>query len=146
MIKVLSFRVAGKLFGIEITEVKEINRNVEFTTVPRAVAQIVGLFNMRGQIVTLFELATILSLSDARRRSGRVTCIILKQGSGSPNQCGFIIDEPGDVLDLDSSIVEDPPSQLLTDQSDHIAKVARLPDELLLIINPKTVFAHSFQP
>ena len=140
MIKVLSFRIAGKLYGIEITEVKEINRNVEYTTVPRAEMHIVGLFNMRGQIVTLFDLASILAQSDKRKRSGRVTCIILKQGSGGPNQCGFIIDEPDDVLDLEPSVVEDPPSQLLTDQSDHIAKVARLPDELLLIINPKTVF------
>ncbi len=142
MIKVLSFRVAGKLFGIEITEVKEINRNVEYATVPRAAKYIVGLFNMRGQIVTLFNLATILGLADSGERSGRVTCIILKQGAGSANQCGFVIDEPGDVLDLDYALVEDPPSQLLSDQSDHIAKVARLPDELLLIIQPQTVFDH----
>jgi chemotaxis signal transduction protein len=95
---------------------------------------------MRGQIVTLFNLATILGLADNGERGGRVTCIILKQSAGSANQCGFVIDEPGDVLDLEDALVEDPPSQLLTDQSDHIAKVARLPDELLLIIQPQSVF------
>lgn len=148
MISVLSFRIAGRLFGIEITKVKEINRNIEYTTVPRAPDTIVGLFNMRGQIVTLFQLNAMLGLPPPERagshRHRRVTCMILKAASDSPNQSGFIIDEPGDVLELDEAELAEPPSHISDSQAGLISKVVRLPEELLLLIEPNALFrAHA---
>jgi chemotaxis signal transduction protein len=41
--KVLSFYINNTLFGINITLIREINRNVEYTPVPDAPPYIVGL-------------------------------------------------------------------------------------------------------
>lgn len=139
MIKVLSFRLAGELFGIEINYVKEINRNVEYTIVPRAPDKIVGLFNMRGQIVTLFNLAKILGYPWSNEK-GKVTCIILKSPPNNPNQQGFLIDATGDVLDLDESLCEPPPANIDGRNFQYIRKVARLENELLMIIEPDLIF------
>ena len=50
----------GELFGIDIGLVKEINRKIKYTEVPGAPEHIVGLYNMRGQVVTIFDVACIL--------------------------------------------------------------------------------------
>lgn len=137
--KVLSFRLADQLFGVEITKVKEINRNVEYTTVPRAPKTIVGLFNMRGQIVTLFSLAEILGYDACLDHKG-ATCIILKSTLNNPNQMGFLIDKTGEVIDIDDEICESPPANVDDQKYRFVTRVARLKNELLMVIDPKIVF------
>ena len=60
MIRILTFYLEGELFGIDIGLVKEINRKIKYTEVPGAPEHIVGLYNMRGQVVTIFDVACIL--------------------------------------------------------------------------------------
>jgi len=50
---ILSFNLCDNLLGVDVTLVKEINRNIEYTPIPGAKDSIVGFFNMRGQVVTL---------------------------------------------------------------------------------------------
>src|SRR5689334_11872097 len=124
MLKVLSFRVAGELFGIWVTTVKEINRNIEYTAVPRSPGNIAGLFNMRGQIVTLFNLAAMLGY-DVEVKPGKVSCIILKSETGSPNQRGFIIERTGDVIDVSEEMCELPPVNLKEAEVKYFKAVVR---------------------
>ena len=138
MIKVLSFRLQDKLLGIETKYVKEINRNVVYTAVPRVPKKVVGLFNMRGQVVTLLNLSDILGC-DATSEKQSNTCIILKEAPNSPNQAGFIIDRTEDVIDIPEGICETPPANVDADKYEYIKKVARLENELLMIIDPNLI-------
>jgi len=138
--KVLSFRLAGRLFGIETRYVKEINRNVEYTPVPRASEEIIGLFNMRGQVVTLFDLASILDYrKDLQAR--RDACIILKAQPNSPDQVGFLIDKTEDVIDIDESLCEPPPANSPQMEYKYVKRVAKLEGELLLLIENEGIFS-----
>ena len=106
--KVLTFELCDGLFGIDITLVKEINRNVEFTPIPDSPPHIVGLFNMRGQIVTLFDLGKLMNYPGDHENK-ITTCIILKAAPNDPNQIGFLIDGSGDVIEVDEDLCEPPP-------------------------------------
>jgi purine-binding chemotaxis protein CheW len=139
LIKVLSFRLSGELFGVEINDVKEINRNVEYTAVPRSQKSIVGLFNMRGQIVTIFDLAGIIGL-DESVSNDRVTCIILKSEPGNSNHKGFIIERTGDVIDVTKDMCEPPPANIDSVSKKYIKDVVRLESDLMRIINTELVF------
>ncbi len=135
MIKVLSFRLQDKLLGIETNYVKEINRNVVYTCVPRAPKKVVGLFNMRGQVVTLFNLSYLLGCEVAHEKQNS-TCIILKAAPNSPNQAGFLIERTEDVIDLADELCEEPPANVDAEKYEYIKKVARLENELLMIVDP----------
>jgi purine-binding chemotaxis protein CheW len=138
-IKVLTFYIGKSLFGINITLIKEINRNVEFTSVPDANENVVGLFNMRGQIVTLFSLEKIIGIN-MDEKCEKLTCIILKSPPNDPNQLGFIIDKPGDVVDIESDECEIPPANVGIIEGEYISSVVKLRDELLIIIEPARIF------
>ena len=139
MLKVLSFRIQGDLLGVEINHVKEINRNVEFTIVPKAPDTVVGLFNMRGQIVTLHNLAKILGY-ETKEKKGKAICIILKSAPDNPNQKGFLIDQTGDVIDIEEDICEMPPANVDEDKYQFVKKVARLDNDLLMILELDKIF------
>jgi purine-binding chemotaxis protein CheW len=135
---ILSFHLCGKLLGVDVTLVKEINRNIEYTPIPGAKDHIIGFFNMRGQVVTLFNLAKLLNLGEMRDQE-KLTCIILKKPK-DPDQVGFLIESPGDVLEYDSEEYEATPANVGTTESEYIESVLKLKDELLLVINCQKIF------
>lgn len=141
MIKVLTFYLCGNLLGIDVTLVKEINRNVCYTAVPGSKKHIAGLLNMRGQVVTLFDLAEFLTLKkDNLQYSNTRTCIILKTPR-DPDQVGILIDRPGDVIDIDTAECEPPPANVGGVENEFISSVVKLKSELLIIIDPQKVFS-----
>lgn len=137
--RVLTFYLNGHLFGIDITLVKEINRSVEYTPVPDSKPYIVGLFNMRGQIVTLFDLAKLMHYEAGDLVKGSA-CVILKASQNDPNQVGFLIDKSRDVLEIENLDKELPPANVGGIDGTFISGVVKLKDDLLLIINPKNIF------
>lgn len=137
--KVLTFYLRGNLFGIDIKLVKEINRNVEFTPVPGARTCVLGLFNMRGQIVTIFDLSQMIGMvEDLSKLSS--TCIILKQTGSAQNHIGFLTDKLGDVIDISQDECELPPANVSSIESEFIQSVVKLDERLLIIIEPEKIF------
>lgn len=138
ILKVLTFYLGGSLLGIDVTLVREINRNVDYSIVPGSKDYIVGFLNMRGQVVTLFDLASLLKLESEAEQKGR-TCIILK-APRDPDQVGFLIDHPGDVIDIDKEECELPPANVGGVEGEFINSIVKLRNELLIIIDPQKIF------
>lgn len=136
---ILSFKLCDSLLGVDVTLVKEINRNIEFTPIPGAKDHIVGFFNMRGQVVTLFDLAKMLNLGEMKQQD-KLICIILKYPK-DPNQVGFLIDSPGDVFEVDVEESEVAPANLGEIESEYIESVIKLKNDLLMVINSKKIFS-----
>lgn len=136
---VLTFYLNETLFGIDITLVKEINRNIEYTPVPDARPYIVGLLNMRGQIVTLFNLQKLMDYESESEKL-KNSCIILKTLPNDPNQIGFLIDRLGDVEDINVNECEAPPANVGGIDGEYINGVVKLKTELLLILEPEKIF------
>jgi purine-binding chemotaxis protein CheW len=138
MEKVLTFYLCDSLFGIDIKKVKEIDRRVEYTPVPGSNPFVAGLYNMRGQIVTLFDLARILG-HDSQAGQGQLGCIILKPMASHPDQFGFLIDAPGDVIEITNEISELPPANVGHIAGELLEKVVKLPEQLLLVLQSEKI-------
>lgn len=139
--KALSFYINDKMFGLDIKLVKEISRRFEYSHIPDANPNIVGLMNLRGQVVTLFNLGRILGLTkDEEAGVSNAACIILKAHSNNPNHVGFLIDRPGDVLDIESEWCEKTPANVEEINTEMIREVVKLDDELLLMLDSEKVF------
>lgn len=134
----LAFYLGEALFGIEITKVKEINRNVEFMPVPEAPPDVAGLFNMRGQIVTLLDLTRILRGKCCEEKQ-RTACIILKTTPDNPDYAGFIIDKPKDVISIKEEWCESVPANIDDIESEYLKEIVKLEDELIMVIDPEKI-------
>lgn len=126
----ISFRVEHFLFGIDIRQVREINQLLEITPVQQAPPHIRGLVNLRGQIVTIFDIAVKLGLG-GRTIGPDTHNIVFKH-----ENAGFLADEIGDVMNIERSAIDVPPVNMSSSMSRYVEGVVRLENELFLILSP----------
>jgi purine-binding chemotaxis protein CheW len=137
--KILTFYLCGSLYGLDIRLVKEIGRHAEYTPIPDAPVHIVGLMNMRGQIVTLFNLANLMNLP-RMNNSDSSTCIILKNSTDEPDYVGLLIDRSGSVVDIEEEMCEPSPANMDYSFQEYVSEVVKLKNQLLMIINPQFIY------
>lgn len=123
-----TFFLDSHFFGIEVTKVQEVIRYQQMTEVPLAPREIRGLINLRGQIVTAMDLRRRLALPE--REDGSLPMnVVVRTGDGSVS---LLVDEIGDVLEVDEELFEQPPETLQGIARDLIRGAFKLDDRLLL--------------
>lgn len=139
MITLLTFRICGTLFGVDIAGVREINYNVEYAAVPGAPAWITGLFNMRGRIVALYNLPYLFGYPDLQEKQHSL-CIVMESQTDAQGGEGFIIDETGNVIHAAEESLEPLPPNIHGNEARYICGVIQLEKELLLILDCDKIF------
>jgi purine-binding chemotaxis protein CheW len=131
-----TFFVNGLFFGVEVLKVQEVIRYQEMTRVPLAPTMIEGLINLRGQIVTAIDLRRRLEL--ALREPGQLPMnVVVRSDDGAVS---LLVDEIGDVVEIQDDIYERPPETLKGVARDLVQGVYKLKERLLLILDTeKTV-------
>lgn len=126
-----TFFAGNLLFGVEVLRVQEVLRYQEMTPVPRADDVIEGLINLRGQIVTAIDVRRRLGLPP--RASERTPMnMVIRSDDGAVS---LLVDEIGDVLDVEQSAYEPVPENVVTTIRDLTTGVYKLRDRLLLILD-----------
>lgn len=126
-----TFTLAGLLFGIEVDRVQEVIRSLELTTVPLANDVVEGLINLRGQIVTALDLRRRLELPP--RVDGELPMnIVVRVGDGA---LSLLVDEIGDVVDVDEGAFEGAPETLEGVARELIRGAYKLDGRLLLVLD-----------
>jgi purine-binding chemotaxis protein CheW len=126
-----TFLVDGLYFGIDVLKVKEVIRFQEMTRVPLASPVIKGLINLRGQIVTAIDLRRGLDLSD--RAEGCLPMnVVVRTVDGAVS---LLVDEIGDVVNVEPDTFERPPETLNGIARDLISGVYKLKERLLLVMD-----------
>jgi purine-binding chemotaxis protein CheW len=126
-----TFFVAGLFFGVDVLRVQEVLRFQQMTHVPKAPEVIEGLINLRGQIVTAIDLRRRLGLPP-RTGDELPTNVVVRTDDGPVS---LLVDEIGDVLDMDAATYEPPPENLDPAARDIIRGVYKLKDRLLLVLD-----------
>ena len=144
-----TFRLADRLFGLDLMLIREINRILDITPVPHAREHIRGLINLRGQIVTILDLGVRLGLP-CRDIGEESHNIILKtrseltaagqgasgsQPATSIDPAGFLVDAIGDVVEADDSRIEPPSANVSGTEGRFLSGVIKTEDGLLVLLD-----------
>jgi purine-binding chemotaxis protein CheW len=126
-----TFFVDGLFFGVEVMKVQEVIKCQGLTRVPLAPAVVSGLINLRGQIVTAIDLRRRLELND-RPADQLPINVVVRTDDGAVS---LLVDEIGDVLEVDEETWERPPETLRGVARELIPGAYKLKDRLLLILD-----------
>jgi purine-binding chemotaxis protein CheW len=126
-----TFFLDGLFFGVEVQGVQEVIRYQEMTRVPRAAGVVEGLINLRGQIVTAIDLRRRLEL--APRPVGQLPMNVVVRGE--EGAVSLLVDEIGDVLEVDEQLFEQPPETLSGVARELIRGAYKLKGHLLLLLD-----------
>lgn len=123
-----TFIVDGERYGVDVLLVREALRSVPRTPVPLAPADVAGLVNLRGEVVLAVDLRVRLGLEPMAQDVDPMMVVV--QVDDEP--ISLLVDEVGDVVDVDDSQFEAPPDTLAAELREVIRGAYKLPTGLLL--------------
>jgi purine-binding chemotaxis protein CheW len=104
--ELVSFRVGGQDFCVDIMSVREIRGWTPATVLPHAPAYILGVINLRGAVVPIVDLAARMGLEPIRpdARHVIVICVVDHQ------TVGFLVDAVSDILSVKRALIQPTPA------------------------------------
>ena len=126
-----TFYADNMYFGIWVREVQEVLLYQDMVRVPLASPVVRGLINLRGQIVTAIDLRRRLDLPD-RAADVDPMNVVLRTDDGAVS---LLVDEIGDVVEVDERSFEAPPETLRGRARELIEGIYKLDGQLLLILD-----------
>ena len=119
------------LFGVPVPQVQEVIRFHEMTRVPLAHEVVEGMINLRGQIVVAIDLRRRLGL-DERSQGELPINVVVRTLDGAVS---LLVDEIGDVIEVEQSSFEAPPETLRGTVRSMILGVHKLEGKLLHVLD-----------
>jgi len=135
ILELATFYIGDALYGIDILNIQEINRNMDITWVPQAKEYVKGVLNLRGQIVTIIDLGKKLGLSPANMEKENRNIIVNSQDE----YIGFLVDQISDVLPADPNKIEPAPANISGIQGKYFQGVFKTEHSLIGILDIDTV-------
>jgi purine-binding chemotaxis protein CheW len=127
----VTFVAGGQMFGLPIGRVQDVFKPVNITRVPLAGAEIAGVLNLRGRIVTAIHLYARLGLENSNKPETPMAIGIEFDGESF----GLLIDSVGEVLKLADADREPNPINLDRNLARVSCGVFRLDSQLLVVLD-----------
>jgi len=134
--KFASMRINDQLLGIPAKRVKEILNKQELTRIPLCPDDVVGVFNLRGRIVTMIDICHRLGLASNTEKEKSVYVILEHNG----DLYGLIVDTIGEVLGISPDEIKPVPTNLTSAWRSIASGVCSLEEDLLVIIGNDQLF------
>jgi purine-binding chemotaxis protein CheW len=126
-----TFYLDKLMFGVKLKKVQEVIRYLELTDIPLAPDVVSGLLNLRGQIVTAVDLRRRLELA-SRPKDALPMNVVIRTADGA---ISLLVDEIGDVVELDDESFERPPETLQGKVREVILGVHKLEQHLMHVLD-----------
>jgi purine-binding chemotaxis protein CheW len=130
-----TFRLDRRLYGVEVSQVREVSVDLPMTPVPQSPAAVRGLFNLRSRIYLGLDMRPLLGLAPTIC-GAESRLIILKAGVAEDmgvlvEQGGDIVHAPADLMEIAGVGAESPAEG----GSPLIAGLCKLPNELMMLVD-----------
>jgi len=127
----VTFTIAGQMFGLPIGRVQDVFKPARITQVPLASAEIAGVLNLRGRIVTAIDMRQRLEVN--KRENGAAPIAIGIEAKSE--SFGLLVDAVGEVLKLPDVDREPNPINLGGKLAALSDGVYRLEGQLLVVLD-----------
>jgi purine-binding chemotaxis protein CheW len=129
--QLVKFHIADEVFGIEIKQIFKILKPQEIFKVPNTPPFIEGLLNLRGQVLTVFNLRKRFNMPEKVNYENTKILII----NQNDLLLGFTVDSVSEIVRVpDEDFVETPPELVSFDRR-FLSGVAKVGEKLILLLN-----------
>jgi purine-binding chemotaxis protein CheW len=136
--KMITFSLAGKDYGVDIMNVKEIARADKFTYVPNAASFVKGVYNLRGDIIPIIDLRSFFHLPADKKADGQENLLILRI---EDRVYGTIVDKIDKVVGISTETIQ-PPHPMFGDINiKYISGVVEKNGDLYIILDVVRIFS-----
>ncbi len=127
----VTFRLADEIYGINVMQVQEVLRMTEIAPVPGAPGCVLGIINLRGNVVTVVDARELFALS--RNDNTDQTRIMIVEINKLI--VGLLVDSVAEVVNIQNSDIDSAPSIGNEDSSRYIQGVYSKSGEILILVD-----------
>ena len=127
----VTFKLEKEKYGINVMQVQEVLRVTEIAPVPGAPNYVLGIINLRGNVVTVIDTRTRFGLPTKEMDDSTRIVII----EAEEQVVGILVDSVAEVVDLRMNELDSAPNVGTDESAKFIQGVASLDGELLIIVD-----------
>ncbi len=136
--QLVTFTLGHEEYGVDITKVREINRLVEITHVPRAPEFVEGLINLRGTVVPIIDLRKRFAIESSGDEKQHRIIVVDVHG----RTIGVIVDSVSEVLNLSGENIDEVPETISSGVNQQFLKgVGKIGDRLMLLLDLDSILS-----
>lgn len=126
----VTFHLCGETYGVDVMQVQEVLRYTEIAPVPGAPAYVIGIINLRGNVVTVIDTRHRFGLESGEINENTRIVVI----EAEKHVVGILVDSVAEVVYLRSSEIETAPNVGTDESAKFIQGVCHKNNELLILI------------
>ncbi|TKB58256.1 chemotaxis protein CheW [Ferrimonas aestuarii] len=127
----VTFHLDNETYGVNVMQVREVLRFSDIAPVPGAPHYVLGIINLRGNVVTVIDTRSRFALPQADVTD--TTRIVIIE---TENQVvGILVDSVAEVVYLKSSEIDTAPNVGTEESAKFIQGVSHRDDELLILVD-----------
>ena len=127
----VTFKLENETYGVNVMQVQEVLRYTEIAPVPGAPDYVLGLINLRGNVVTVIDTRLKFGLMPAEITDNSRIIII----EAEKQVVGILVDSVAEVVYLKASEIDDAPSVGTEESARFIQGVSNRKDDLLILVD-----------
>jgi len=128
----VTFFLENEKYGIQVMQVQEVLRLTDIAPVPGAPEYVMGIINLRGNVVTVIDSRKRFALPE--KESDDSTRIVIIE-TESEQVVGILVDSVAEVAELRTSEIESAPNLGNDESSRFIQGVCNKEEELLILVD-----------
>ncbi|MFQ5659258.1 MAG: chemotaxis protein CheW [Gammaproteobacteria bacterium] len=135
----VTFQLGSEQYGVNVLQVQEVLKFTEITPVPGAPHYVLGIINLRGNVVTVID--SRLRFGLGQKQPDDATRIIFVEVKG--HIIGMLVDSVAEVVSMRSSDIETSPTIGKEDNesSKYLQGVYSTDDKILILIDVEKLFS-----
>ena len=131
-VALLLFRLGVEWYAVRVGDVREIYQEYEVTPVPCVPEFIQGVVNIRGEILSVTDLAKIMGLGSAMAEGVQPPAIVVNNQEVAT---AMVVDEIGDIIELPQGGIEAPVSIIDRTQAEFVSGSVYVDGTLVGVVN-----------
>ncbi len=130
----LTFILADEEYGVEILRVQEIMGREDATPIPNAPEHILGVINIRGEIVPIVDLRKRFDLESIAYGPTTVVIVVNMVSSDQQRTVGLVVDAVSEVYRIDPEQIQTTPEMGTNLSTKWIKGLITVEEKMLLLL------------
>jgi len=127
----VTFKLETEVYGINVMQVQEVLRYSEIAPVPGAPVYVLGIINLRGNVVTVIDTRSRFGLESCEVTDNTRVVVI----ESEKQVIGILVDSVAEVVYLKASEIDDAPNVGNEETTQFIQGVSNRDGELLILVD-----------
>lgn len=127
----ITFSTGGQSFCLEITQIREIRRWTSVTALPHTPDDVLGVMNLRGAVIPIFDLASRFGLGATAGNERNVVIVAAVGGT----TIGLLVESVSEILSVEKSSIQETPDIKSEATRNSILGMISVGDAMVRVVN-----------